>query len=45
VYQVNNSVNFIGKSMKSEEFLGQMIEVLVNIIDRSHKEIPRKMES
>ena len=36
-YQVNNLVNFNGKSMGSEEFLNQMVEALGIIINRCPK--------
>jgi len=45
LYQVNNSVTFSGKPMRSEEFLNQMVEVLGIIIDRHLKGRLRKMES
>ena len=45
LYQVNNSVTFSGKSMGSEEFLDQMVDVLGIIIDRRPKGRHRKMES
>ena len=45
MYQVNNSVIFSGKYIGSEEFLNQIVEVLVIIIDRRPKERARKMES
>ena len=46
MYQLNNSVTFIGKSMGSEEFLIQMVETLgITIIDRHPKGRPCKMES
>ena len=41
----NNSVTFIGRPMRSEEFLNQMVETLGIIIDRCPKGRPRKMES
>ena len=43
--QVNNSVTFSGKLIKSEEFLNQMAETLSIIIDRCPKGRPPKMES
>jgi len=43
--QINNSVNFSGKPIGSEEFLNQMVEALGITIDRRPKGRPRKMES
>ena len=45
VYQVNNSITFIGQPIGSEEFLIQMVEVLDIIIDRHPKGSPREMET
>lgn len=47
MWQVNNSVTFIKKSIGSEEFLNQMVEALSFIIDidRCPKGKLRKMES
>ena len=44
VYQVNNSVTFSGKTIRSEEFLNQVVEALDITIDRRLKERPRKRE-
>ena len=43
--QLNNSVIFRGKPIEFKEFLNQMVEALVIIIDRRPKGRPRKMES
>ncbi|MCK4376721.1 MAG: hypothetical protein KAV97_00710 [Actinomycetia bacterium] len=43
--RTNNSVTFPGQPIRAEEFLNQIVEVLGNIIDRSPKVRPRKMES
>jgi len=47
--QVNNSVIFSEKPMRSEEFLNHMVEalgiILAIIIDRSLKGRPRRMDS
>ena len=45
VCQVNNSVTFNEKSIESEEFLNQTVEVLGIIIDICPKGRPRKMKS
>ena len=46
VCQVNNSVTFSGKLIGSEKFPNRMVEALdINILDRSPKGRPRKMES
>jgi len=45
VSQVNNSVTFSRKLIKSEEFLNQIVEVLGIIIDRCPKGRLRKMEN
>ena len=45
MYQVNNSVIFSERSIRSEEYLIQMVETLGIIINRRHKEKTRKMES
>ena len=42
--QVNNSVTFCGKPIRSEEFFNQMIETLDITVDRYPKERPRKVE-
>ena len=42
---LSNSVTFSGKPIGPEEFLNQMVEVLVIIINRRPKGRPRKMES
>jgi hypothetical protein len=44
-YQINNSVTFSGKSIGSEEFHNQMVEVLGITVDRRPKGKPRKVES
>ena len=45
MYQVNNSVDFPGKPIGSEEFLIQRVGALGILIDRRPKGRPRKMES
>lgn len=42
---LNNSETFSGKSMRSEEFLNQIVETLGIIIDRRPKRRPRKRKS
>ena len=43
--QENNSVTFSEKPIEPEEFLNQMVDTLVIIIDRHSKGRPRKVES
>ena len=43
--QVNNSVTFSGKPIRSEEFFNQIVEVLGITIDRRPKERLRKREN
>jgi len=45
VYQVNNSVTFSGKPIRSEEFLARMVETLGITIDRRPRGRSRKRES
>ena len=46
MYQVNNSVTFREKSIRTEEVLNQMVEALgISIIDRRSNARPRKIES
>ena len=46
MYQLNNSVTFIGRPViGSEEFLNQMVEALDITVDRCPKGRPRKMEN
>ena len=45
MYQINNSVTFLGKPTGSEEFLNQMVEALDIALDRRPKGRPRKRES
>ncbi len=45
MYQVNNSVTFSGKLIRSEEFFNQMVEALGIIIDRRPEGRPRKIET
>ena len=42
---LNNSVTFSGKPIRTEEFIIQMVEALGITIDRHLKGKPRKMES
>ena len=45
MYQVNNSVTFIGRPIGPEEFLNRMVETLGITIDRRPKGRPRKKEN
>ena len=45
MYQVNNSVIFSVKPIRSEEFFNRMVETLGIIIDRHPKGRPRKIGS
>ena len=45
MYQVNNSLTFIGKPMGFEEFLIRMVDALGIAVDRCPKGRPRKREN
>ena len=45
MYWLNNSVTFSRKPMGSEEFLNQIVEILVIAVDRRPKGKPRKREN
>jgi len=45
MYQLNNSLIFSGKSIRSEGFLNQIVKTLGITIDRRPKGGPRKMEN